>query len=301
VTARGRRPGIASLLAGAAVVVLAVLAVVWPQGGLPRAAGVFLVYDPAAGLRSHQVYPPLARYCTEVLERNLVVVVTGDLEEFLIRARDAELALCPDAVALRAPAQLAPLAAGQRRAPYNLRPVTVLVSRVAASAEARPWLTAPGRTVCGDSLSLACVAPLCDLGRVPDGPKPAFGADPYDHGRVLEALRLGAFDHALVRQWDAEGYREAGLLPAAEFTLRRLDGPWPDVVLLASRRLPGGQRLALGERLAALGREGEAPPAALTARAALAGLHLDGFSLLLETDFEALRGRYPSCWPRVGR
>mgnify|MGYP001558175513 CR=1 FL=1 len=163
-----------------------------------------------------------------------------------------------------------------------------------------PWVTAAPRTVFGDSLSLVCLAPLCADGETATLPLgAAFGSDPYDHGAVLEALRLGAFDHAVVRQWAAEGFLAGGTARRQDWEVRKLSEPVPDIVLLASRRLPGQLRLTLGEALVTLGRRsGPTPAAALVAQAALAGLGLDGFGLVLEPDFEALRSRYGSCWPR---
>jgi hypothetical protein len=208
--------------------------------------------------------------------------------------------LCPDAVGLRVQGATT-LAVGRRRAPRNLRPTSVLVSRVGAAGESRPWLEVPSRTVFGDSLSLVCLAPLCQEGtgvRFPGGA--SVGSDPYDHGAVLEAVRLGAFDHAVVRQWAAEVFLASSGVDAAGWRVVPLTEPMPDIILLADRRLSRQLLLTLGEAVVTLGRQSEATPASgLVAQAALAGLGLDGFSILLDPDFAALRGRYGACWPSL--
>ncbi len=285
-----------------AVVVLAALAVLWPRGDGVREAGTFLVLDPAPGARPRQVYQPLARYCGDALGRDLRVTVVAHTDEFLALVPQATVMLCPDAVAMRSRGP-AVVAVGQRRAPQNLRPRSVLVSRIGAADGPRPWLVAPSRTVFGDSLSLVCLAPLCDgkegAAVVPAGV--SFGSDPYDHGAVLEALRLGAFDHAVVRQWAAEDFLGVGGVAAGAWQVAPLTEPLPDIVLLADGRLAGQQRLTLREAVVTLGRHGDAASAGgRMAQASLAGLGLDGFSFLLDPDFEALRGRYGACWPSAG-
>jgi hypothetical protein len=293
---------VATSIAGVAVVVLAVLAVVWPSGDGGRDVGTFLVLDSAAGTRPRQVYQPLARFCGDVLGRELRVNVVARSSEFLAAAPRATVMLCPDAVAIRL-RTAAVLAVGQRRAPQNLRPRSVLVSRQDAGSDPRPWLTAPSRTVFGDSLSLVCLAPLCadraNAVILPVGV--SFGRDPYDHGAVLEAMRLGAFDFAVVRQWAAEAFLAGGGVDARQWHVAPLTEPLPDIVLLADRGLSGQQRLTLGEAVVTLGRHNDATATSgLVAQAALAGLGLDGFSFLLDPDFEALRGRYGACWPSPG-
>ncbi len=300
---RGATPWpVATTLAGVAVVVLAVLAVMWPAGDGRREAGTFLVLDPAPGARARQVYQPLARYCGDVLGRDLPVSVVTNTGEFLALAPRATVLLCPDAVAMRTRGA-AVLAVAQRRAPQNLRPMSVLVSRSDASGGAQPWLTVPSRTVFGDSLSLVCLAPLCagGAGGAVLPPGVSFGTDPYDHGAVLEALRLGAFDHAVVRQWAAEAFLAGGGVAADDWRVEPLSEPLPDIVLLADGRLSAQQRLTLREAVVTLGRHNDAAPSrGLVAQASLAGLGLDGFSFLMEPDFEALRGRYGACWPSAG-
>lgn len=292
---------VATILAGVAVLVLAGLAVRWPHGDGLRPAGIFLILDPEPGSRQRQVYPPLAAYCGEVLGRDLRVTVVMRTADFLALAPRATVMLCPDAVAMRISGANV-LAVGRRRAPHNLRPTSVLVSRSGSGDGQRPWLRAPTRTVFGDSLSLVCLAPLCQESAgtfLPAGV--SFGNDPYDHRPVLEALRLGVFDHAVVRQWAAEEFLAAEGDQAGGWQVVALSEPMPDVILLAGGELSGQQRLTLGEAAVTLGRRDDAASTeGLVAQAALAGLQLDGFSVLLDPDFEALRGRYRACWPSPG-
>jgi hypothetical protein len=116
----------------------------------------------------------------------------------------------------------------------------------------------------------------------------------------LHALRLGGYTHAVVRQWDADRFRAQGLLEAADWTFREVTVPVPDLVVLADRRLQAADRLALGERLAGIGRElADLTPAESELGAALPGLGLAGFNLLLDPDFERVRGNFVADWPRL--
>ena len=74
-------------------------------------------------------------------------------------------------------------------------------------------------------------------------------------------MKLGGFDYALVRQWDADRFFTDGLLSPLEWGLELMTIPVPDVVVLASRSVDGKTRLAVGDGLAGLGRgrEGEGP------------------------------------------
>jgi hypothetical protein len=75
--------------------------------------------------------------------------------------------------------------------------------------------------------------------------------------------------------------------------------PVPDLVVLADRRLPAADRLALGERLAGIGRElAELTPDERELDAALPSLGLAGFNLLIEPDFERMRGIFAAGWPQ---
>jgi len=297
---RGRWTGV-PLLAAAAVLILAILSVVWPDASGTNAEGTLLVLDPLGDLRGEGVYAPLARVCGEAADRDLSVAVARTVESFLAVADDAVLVVCPDGVALRLPPRrFDPLVTGRKRAPQNLRPSTVLLYRKAAGRRERPWRDVPGRTVLGDTLSLACRAPLCDG----DAPAPvpagvASGVDPYDHAAVVEAARLGGFDYLVVRQWAAESCFAAGLLDTATWAMERLTDPLPGLLVLANTGwLNPTDRLALREVLIGLGRGGD--PATVHDQICLAGLAtlgLDGFHLLLEPDFERLRRRYGPCWP----
>jgi hypothetical protein len=130
---------------------------------------------------------------------------------------------------------------------------------------------------------------------------PASGPDPFDHAPALHALRLGCYEFALVRQWDAERFLAAGLLDAESWTTTAVTPPVPDLVLMAPRSLAAGRRLALGEALTRLGRESDAEPAAARAlTAGLASIQLAGFNLLMEADLDRLRRQWHEDWPRRG-
>jgi hypothetical protein len=127
---------------------------------------------------------------------------------------------------------------------------------------------------------------------------PAVGVDPFDHGPVLQALVLGCFDYALVREWTARRWAEAGLLDPAVWGVAPMSAPLPDVVVLASRRWPAAERVRAGELLLSLGRRHEAGEDARESRAlvALERLGLAGFNPLLEPDFDLTRRQFAG-WP----
>ena len=126
----------------------------------------------------------------------------------------------------------------------------------------------------------------------------AWGPDPYDHAPALHAARLGGFDYALVRQWDAERFFSSGLLSPVEWGIELLTIPVPDIVLFASRSVPGRIRLQAGEGLAALGRNGqEQPPVTRELQQGIAGLNLVGFNHLVEPDFDLVRRNFVGNWP----
>ena len=129
----------------------------------------------------------------------------------------------------------------------------------------------------------------------------AWGPDPYDHTPVLHAARLGGFDYALVRQWDADRFFADGLLSPLEWGIELVTVPVPDIVFFASRSVPGKTLLAVGDGLVALGRgpEGQ-PPAARVVRRAIGGLNLAGFNLLVDPDFEFVRRNFAGNWPPTG-
>jgi hypothetical protein len=281
---------------------LAAAALFWPASPSLRGDGALLVLMPEPDPRRREALDSLAQYLGRSGRLELRVELVGDRAAFREALGDALLLVCPDGVALPLPsASWQPLAVGRRRMPWNLRPAPVLVTRRPDAAGATPWFSDPGRTVFGDSLSLVCLAPLCDRERglvLPRGV--SWGQDPYDHEGVLEAARHGAYDHAVVRQWDAERALAAGRLDPAVWQVRPLAEPVPDVVILASRRLAQGVRLDLQEALTVLGRRTEGNGASegkLSAQLMLMGL--EGFNLLLGPDFDAARRRYGGCWPPV--
>ncbi|MBK8165893.1 MAG: hypothetical protein IPK64_08005 [bacterium] len=303
---RRDRPSLVAASAALGVLLLAAAASWWPRTA-PRPGGVVVVVlDPTGDERRlASTWPALGRVLAGP-DR-----VVPQLEVARTRTRFAELlpgadfAICPDGVALGLDAGAwAPLAAGRRSAPRNLRPRGVLVSRRQAGHEAdlasAPWLARPASVIFGDSLGLAATGSLRPAG-VPGNAVPAGGAwgpDPYDHAPALHALRLGAFEHALVRQWDAERFRAQGLLPDADWTITELTVPVPDLVVLAARRLPAPERLALGERLAGIGRElTDLTPDERELASALPNVGLAGFNLLIDPDFDLVRAQFAADWP----
>jgi hypothetical protein len=262
-----------------------------------------LVLLPEADPRRIDALEALTAHLGASSRVDLDLHVVADEAAFVAALDEALVLFCPDGVALPLPsAAWQPLATGRRRVPWNLRPSSVLVTRRPERAGEAPWSTDPGRTVFGDSLSLVCLAPLCQGGEArirPEGV--SWGGDPFDHRGVLEAARHGAYDHAVVRQWDAERAFAAGRLDPSVWRVRSLSGPLPDLVLMASRRLPQAARLDLQEALTVLGRRSETGAAReerLCARLAVMGL--EGFNLLLGPDFDHVRRRYGGCWPPAG-
>ena len=286
------------------VLLLAAAAVWWPRPVHLTAAPVVVVLDPAGEERRlGEVWPALGAVLAAARPEAPRLVVARTLPEFrqLATGRPDYL-VCPDGVALGLdPAAWVPVAAGRRPAPRNLRPHGVLLSRVAAAGDPTPWLTRPGAVIFGDSLSLTATGVLRPAAASTAGLPGivSWGPDPYDHGPVLHALRLGAFAFAVVRQWDAERFLAQGLLDPAAWTVRELTVPVPDLVVLADRRVPAAERLALGERLSGIGRElADLTPAERRLAAALPCLGLAGFNLLIEPDFELVRGNFAADWPR---
>lgn len=295
-----------SLAAAAVVILLALGALIWPGGAADGLRGVCLVYDPLGAEREADLYRPLIDFLAENTGRSLRLRRVVTAEAFLDQAAvGVDLALCPDGLALALDSErYTPLVAGRRTAPRNLRPRCVLISRVGAAGGEQPWLVAPRRTIFGDSLSLCATGVLrtrsgADPG-LPEGC--ASGPDPYDHSPALHALRVGCFDHAIVRQWDAERFFTEELLPGDEWEMEILGGPVPDLVLLVSREVPAAQRLAMGGTLSHLGRtdrDSEAPEGDL--EHGLRRIHLAGFNLLVEPDLELIRSSYPGRWLPAGQ
>ncbi len=287
----------------AAVLVLAVGALVWPRGRAASGALPLLVCDPSCREdRVATVYEPLAELLADAARRPVslqVLTRAGDLRA--AAAAGPCFVLAPDGLALSlGRAAFASLACGRGPVPRNLRPRSVLVWRRAAGDEPAPWRTRPGRTVLGDSLSLAAggVFAFGEAG-VRRVPRLACGPDPYDHSPVLHAARLGGFDYALVRQWDADRFLGCGLLDPAAWAVREVSPPVPDVVVMASRSLPAGLRLAASEALLAVGRGDHAEDGAAARLAAgLERLQLAGFNPLLDADLDLVRGQLHGGWPR---
>jgi hypothetical protein len=287
------------------VVVLAACALWWPRPVHRTTGPVVLVLDPAGDeRRAASVWPALGQVLGASRPTPPQVVIVRTLGEFRARvAGRPDFLVCPDGVALGLESGgWVPLAAGRRPAPRNLRPHGVIVSRRGAEAGERPWLAHPESVVFGDSLSLSATGVWRRPGAEPvAGPLGCgWGPDPYDHAPALHALRLGGYAHAVVRQWDADRFRAQGLLSADGWTFREVTAPVPDLVLMADRRLPTAERLALGERLAGIGRAlADLTPAERDLSAALPVLGLAGFNLLLEPDLERLRANFVADWPQL--
>ena len=295
-----------TILAGILVIALALGALLWPGGGDRRGRGVLLVYDSSGeGGRVGRVYEPLRVYLNEITGLPLDLVVTGNRAGFASRvAEGPDFILCPDGLGLGLSTErFVPVAVGRRAAPHNLRPRGVLVYRKSAGLIADPWLQRPAATVCGDSVSLTATGMWRRLGKAAlPGPADrtacAWGPDPYDHAPVLHAARLGAFDYALVRQWDAERFFADGLLSPLEWGVEIMTIPVPDLVVFAARSVPAKSRLAVGDGLSGLGRgTGDPAPAAGALRRAIADLNLAGFNLLVDPDFELVRRNFAGDWP----
>ncbi|HOX26633.1 MAG TPA: hypothetical protein PLL30_05585 [Candidatus Krumholzibacteria bacterium] len=291
-----------SILVALALLGLTVAALLWPRRPAEHGDGTLLAYLPAADGDRQEALEALAAYLGREAGLSLQLEIAGDRLSFGAGLAGALVVLAPDGPALALPAAgWQPLAAGRRPAPWNLRPTAVLVSRQSAAADPAPWLTAPARTVFGDSLSLVCLAPLCSAdarGSLPPGV--TWGRDPYDHRDVLVAAAYGVFDHAVVRQWDADAALAAGRLEPGAWRVRRLSDPVPDLMVLGSRRLPAAARLDLQQALTVLGRDASDQSAATRlVRLQLGQLGLDGFNLVLGPDFERLRRHYSHCWPRL--
>lgn len=294
-----------TLATAAAVVLLAALALLLPHGEDKPHALPLLVFDPSGeSWREEQIHRPLAEFLASASQQPVVARVFREAAPLLAAAATNEaFILVPDGLVLRLdPARYAPLAAVRRPAPRNLRPRGVLVHRRDVTPPPSPWTTHAGRTIFGDSLCLSAVGAWAISAKVPPPERwPACGPDPFDHGPALHALRLGCYDYALVRQWDAERFLEANLLDPEVWTTTAVTPPVPDLVLLAPRSMAASRRLSVGEKLRRLGREADAAPAGTAALlAGLARLGFAGFNPLMKPDLERLRWRPLSDWPRSG-
>jgi hypothetical protein len=292
------------LAAAGLVVVLALTSLFWPRAEMSATAPRLLVFD-GSGVEDRvdgvfgRLRDVLGHYLDERSRGGMQLVVVRTVAEFKAElALGPAFVLAPDGLALRVSGQnYVPLVVGRRPAPRNLRPSGVVVYRRSAGDVAAPWLVHARRTVFGDSLSLTATGVLRTTGRTSHPRGCAYGPDVYDHGPALHALRLGGFDYAVVREWDAERFREAGLLPATEFGIRDLVAPVPDTVLLAARSLPARIRLDCGDGLSSVGRQaGNQTGEEREFQNALGAVNLAGFNLLLEPDFEAVRKNFEQDW-----
>jgi len=290
------------LVVGALLLILAGAARWWPTDSIPRPGGTFLVMLPEPDARREEALGQLVAHLGEAAGVELRLDVARDLATLGSRASDALLVMGPDAALLSLDAAAwYPLVSGRRRAPWNLRPVPVVINRRDAGKDLQPWRHAPRRTVIGDSLSLIGRAMLSteELATARSAGV-AWGSDPYDHRPVLLALVQGAFDHAVVRQWDAAALVAAGRLPADRWLIHEMKDPVPDILIMASRRLPAARKIALQQGLSLLGREfGTDSPDSRAVIAGLGLLGLDGFNLLAAPDLDQVRRRYAGCWPVV--
>ncbi|MCK9996005.1 MAG: hypothetical protein KAH56_06975 [Candidatus Krumholzibacteria bacterium] len=303
----GGRP--ITILAAVLVLALALGALLWPGVGPTRGRGVLLVFDSSGDqVRITNVYEPFLHFLNEFTDQPLDLAVVGTVGSFREKLIDgADFVFCPDGLGLTLEAgQYVPVAVGRRAAPRNLRPRGVLVFRKSAGLIKAPWLSRPEVTVCGDSVSLTATGAWRrkDVDAASESGTSngcSWGPDPYDHAPALHAARLGGFDYALVRQWDADRFFSDGLLSPLEWGIELVTVPVPDIVIFASRSVAGKTRLAVGDGLVALGRgPEEQPPAAREVRRAIGGLNLAGFNLLVDPDFEFVRRNFAGNWPPTG-
>lgn len=297
---QGHRSGLLlTFVAAIFVLVLALGAMFWPKGKSPSLSGRVLIFEATGDAnRLNILYRPLVNFLTETSGHEMDLQIAATRGEFLASAGDdVDFIFCPDGLALQLdPDLFQPLVAGRRNAPKNLRPRHVLVYRLASGLMVDPWLNQPARTVLGDSLSLAGSG-VALKGRAPGELNCSWGPDPYDHSPVLHAARLGAFDYALVRQWDADRFFESGLLSRDVWGQESLSDPLPDLVLMARKGTPPRVRLDVREKLAAIGRSDD--KATVPTQALVSGLplhHLAGFNILLEPDFDRIRGIFKDHW-----
>ena len=145
------------------VALLAGAATWWPRPASRSTGPVVVVLDPVADeRRALTVWPALGRVLAAGSTMPPEVVITHTLAEFqgVVAARP-DFVVCPDGAALGLDTtRWAPLAAGRRAAPRNLRPRGVLVSRAGSGDAAEPWLSEPASVIFGDSLSLCATGAL---------------------------------------------------------------------------------------------------------------------------------------------
>jgi hypothetical protein len=291
---------VVTIVAALFVLILAAGSLLWPAGQRGKVQGLVLVFDSGGDTqRTQRVYTPLARFLEAVAgqEMKLKIVTTRDQFDTCL-AQGVDFVLAPDGLALQLNRlDFEPLVVGRRPAPRNLRPRGVLLYRKSESRDGPPAVLLPERIAFGDSLSLVCRPRIPELAQIAGAGELRFGPDPYDHGPVIHAARLGAFDYVVVRGWDAERFLAGGLLDHEHWGMRSLTGPVPDLVLAAAKQLPGAVRVDARESLAALGR-GSEPQGELGAVLAegLSVMHLAGFNILLEPDLDRYRENGEADW-----
>jgi hypothetical protein len=303
---RRRLPLTATSLVGAAVVLLALAALLIPHTTRERGDGYLLVIDPLGTERRASLYEPLTTWLSQATPRTLRLRLAASPAALSAAEwKDIDVVFCPDGVALNLlPAAFKSVAAVRRPAPDDQRSRSVLVYSRAAGLQARPWLDASTRTLLGDSLSLAGCGVICPRGRRDEQAEPVWpsglrcGPDPYDHGPVLHALRLGAGDYAVVREVTVRRFLADGLLDPLVWGVEELSPPLPDVVVLVTKRWPAARQQRCGRHLQGLGRRRPADRGEEAAiLAGLGELGLAGFNLLPEPAMMQLRRRYDHCWP----
>lgn len=284
------------------LITLAAAAVFWPREPVRRGGGTLVVLLPEPDPRRQEALASLTSHLASATRMDLRLHVVRSVDDVEHSLANAAVVLVPDGIAIGlSTVAWQPLATGRRRVPWNLRPTSVMLSRTTAPETASPWVTHPTRTVFGDSLSLVCRVPLCAGVRASTAGV-AWGCDPYDHGAVLVAAALGAFDYAVVRQWDAQAAFNRGRLEKSAWRVTTLSEPLPDITVLAAKSLPHAVRLDLQQALIVLGRELDpCDSAAQCVVDRLGLLGLEGFNLLLGPDFERVRRRHAGCWPLNGR
>jgi len=287
-----------TLVAAVFVLILALGATFFPHSPGYEMREIFLVYN-AQGLDlgRDDLFESMAGVLGEISGHSMELIVADNPGQFRRLAEDgADFILCPDKLALElSPAEYSQMAAGRRKLPHNLRPRGVVVFRKSSGFVERPWELHPRRTVFGDSLSLTSVGGVGSFSALREC---SFGPDPYDHGPVLHALRLGAFDFALVRQWDAADFFSSGLLDSEIWAMKSRTIPVPDIVVMVSSEIPLVDRLKWADILALAGRsEGTSSESTQLMIAQLDRLGLVGFNILLEPEFDLLRRNFARHWP----
>ncbi len=291
---------VVTIVAALFVLILAAGALLWPAGSRGKVQGLVLVFDSAGDAqRTQRVYTPLARFLEAVAGQEMELKIATTRPQFdTYLSQGVDFVLAPDGLSLELSRQeFEPLVVGRRPAPRNLRPRGVLLFRKSGSRDGPPAILLPERIAFGDSLSLVCRPRIPELAQIAGAGGLRFGPDPYDHGPVIHAARLGAFDYVVVREWDAERFLAAGLLDQGQWGMRPLTGPVPDLVLSAAKQLPGAVRVDARESLAILGR-GSEPQGELGASLAegLSVMHLAGFNILLEPDLDRYRENGEADW-----